>query len=98
MNTKEYNEKVVGHLQTKYDEKLKHHDKVVNKLNTKHSHEKMNTMDHHEKVVYKLNTKQAVRFYSPGGDFLLRCFMCAFVSDFHLYAALTRLFVHSVQK
>ena len=38
---------------------MKHHDKVVNKLNTKHSHEKMNTMDHHEKVVYKLKTKHS---------------------------------------
>ena len=44
MNKKERHEKVVGHLQTKYDKKVKHHDKLVDKLNTKHYQKKMNMM------------------------------------------------------
>ena len=46
MNTKERHEKVVGHLQTKYVEKVKHHDKLVDKLITNKYQKKMNTMKH----------------------------------------------------
>ena len=59
MNTKEYHEKVVGHLQTNYNDKVKRHYKVANKLNNEPSQKKMNTMKHHEKVVCKLNTKHS---------------------------------------
>ena len=49
---------MVGNIQTKYNEKVKHHDKVVNKLGTKNSQKKMNMIEHPKRVVCKLNTKQ----------------------------------------
>ena len=51
--------KVVGHLHTKYNEKVKNHDKVVDKLNTKHSQTKMNTTEHHDMAVSKLKTNHS---------------------------------------
>ena len=44
VNTKGHNDKVLGHIHTKYDNKVKHYDKVVDKLNTKHSKKFINTM------------------------------------------------------
>ena len=57
MNTKECHENAVGHLQNKYNKKVNHHDSVVDKLITKYSQKKMNTMEHHDKVACKLKTK-----------------------------------------